>query len=124
MHFQYDVVRRLIILTQLSSIAEILSKRGFLVSQFDTAAQATDYLNRQIDGVTVGIGGSMTIDAMGLYSLLSEHNTVYWHWKGDDLAKAAHAHTYLCSVNAVDRIRWIYLGGVSTARQLLLALPR
>ena len=44
-----------------------LEDRGIRSSYFATAQAAADYLDRQIDGTTVGIGGSMTVKAMGLY---------------------------------------------------------
>lgn len=51
-----------------------LEDRGIRSSYFATAQAAADYLDRQIDGTTVGIGGSMTVKAMGLYPRLSAHN--------------------------------------------------
>ena len=80
---------------------ETLKNKGYTVSAFATAAQAADYLNSVIDGVSVGIGGSMTVEQMGVYDRLQSHNTVHWHWKGGDLAKAAVADVYLSSVNAL-----------------------
>ena len=59
-----------------------LEDRGIRSSYFATAQAAADYLDRQIDGTTVGIGGSMTVKAMGLYPRLSAHNRVVWHWEG------------------------------------------
>ena len=38
-----------------------LEDRGIRSSYFATAQAAADYLDRQIDGTTVGIGGSMTV---------------------------------------------------------------
>lgn len=78
-----------------------LKNKGYTVSEFATAAQAADYLDKQIDGVSVGIGGSVTIDSMGLYDRLNRHNTVHWHWKGGDATQAAVADAYLSSVNAL-----------------------
>ena len=48
-----------------------LTGRGFAVQHFATAAEATDYLDGAIDGTTVGIGGSKTIDQLGLYDRLA-----------------------------------------------------
>ena len=42
-----------------------LEKRGYTVSVFATAAEATDYLDGKISGKTVGFGGSVTLDQMG-----------------------------------------------------------
>ena len=66
-----------------------------------TAQAAADYLDRQIDGTTVGIGGSMTVKAMGLYPRLSAHNRVVWHWEGGGLEDAAGTEVYLTSANGV-----------------------
>ena len=80
---------------------QTLEKKGYKVSTFATAAQAADYLDTAIDGVSVGIGGSMTVEDMGLYDRLQSHNTVHWHWKGGDVTQAAMADVYLSSVNAL-----------------------
>lgn len=85
-------------------LCENLAKKGFQTQCFSTAAQAADYLCQAIQGSTVGIGGSRTIDDMGLFERLSEHNEVAWHWKqgpGETFARAAAADVYICSANAV-----------------------
>ena len=38
-----------------------LEAHGFDVTCFDTAAEAADYLDRRLDGKTVGHGGSITL---------------------------------------------------------------
>ena len=58
-----------------------LKLRGFQVSCFSMAEEAVDYLNGQIQGTSVGIGGSKTVDQIGLYDKLCENNEVFWHWK-------------------------------------------
>ena len=81
-----------------------LEARGFTVKLFDTGAQAADYLAGAIRGKTVGFGGSVTLDRLGLYEKLSEDNRCYWHWKvpgPETLAAAAGAQVYLTSVNAI-----------------------
>ena len=78
-----------------------LEDRGIRSSYFATAQAAADYLDRQIDGTTVGIGGSMTVKAMGLYPSLSAHNRVVWHWEGGGLEDAAGTEVYLTSANGV-----------------------
>ena len=85
-----------------------LEAHGFAVSTFPTAKEAAAYLNEAIDGKTVGFGGSLTLDAMGLYDTLGTHNEVYWHWRprGDKTAAdlrgmAATAEVYLSSVNGL-----------------------
>ena len=82
-----------------------LKARGFAVRTFATAEEAAAYLDGQIDGKTVGFGGSVTLDTMGLYDLLSRHNTVVWHWKTQDpntaRKEAMNAQVYLTSANGL-----------------------
>ena len=92
----------------LSKTAASLEKNGYKVSVFASLKEADRYLNEQIDSTTVGIGGSVTIDEMGSFKSLSEHNQVYWHWyPQNDLTvdetrkKAQDTAIYLSSVNAV-----------------------
>ena len=63
-----------------TNVTKALTARGFKVSSFETAKEAAEYLNSQIDGATVGFGGSITLEELGLYALLSGHNTVFSHW--------------------------------------------
>ena len=80
-----------------TNVAKALTARGFKVSSFETAKEAAEYLNSQIDGATVGFGGSITLEELGLYALLSGHNTVFSHWhlpEGGDAA-ALRAQGYL-----------------------------
>ena len=89
--------------TKLESIAINLSKRGYAVTFFQNKTEAANYLNREIDGQTVGIGGSLTVDTLNVYEMLLSHNQVFWHWKQDpDAAREAARNTdiYLTSVNA------------------------
>ena len=81
-----------------------LQKRGFAVRYFDSAKEAADYLVGSISGKTVGIGGSVTIEQMGLYDRLTQDNTVYWHWVTNDQQtrlSANNAQVYLSSANAI-----------------------
>ena len=81
-----------------------LEGRGFKVSHFSSAAEAAEHIAAGVRGKTVGIGGSKTVEALGLYEKLAENNTVYWHWKTpgrDTLKAAALADVYLSSANAL-----------------------
>ena len=83
-----------------------LEANGFTVSVFASGEDATSYLNREIDGKTVGMGGSMTITGLGLKESLGSHNTLYSHGftPGDpaEVQKlAADAEIYLLSANAI-----------------------
>ena len=89
-------------------VKDNLEKRGFQVSCFDTVKDAVSYLDTAVDQKEVGIGGSMTIQEMGLYEKLAEHNKVYWPWKplegktDQEMRGLAHrARIYFSSVNAL-----------------------
>ena len=81
-----------------------LIKNGFWVSCFETAKDATEYLCKEINGKTVGIGGSMTVLDMGLYEKLVDKNKILWHWKeqGKEIYTLAQtSDIYISSVNAI-----------------------
>ncbi|WP_297213165.1 lactate utilization protein [uncultured Flavonifractor sp.] len=78
-----------------------LERRGFAVSCFATAEEAADYLDKKLDGRTIGIGGSVTIRDMGLDRRLETHNQIIWHWRDGSLSDAAAAQVYLTSVNGL-----------------------
>ena len=88
-------------MTDFKKLSGILEELGYTVRYFDTAAQAADYLDRQIDGRTVSFGGSVTLQEMGLYPRLSAHNQVVWHWEGGSLADAMTTDVYISSVNGL-----------------------
>lgn len=76
----------------------------FHTSYFETKEEAVLYLKEKIQGTTVGFGGSVTSDQMGLYEALKENNTVYWHWKEkgrETLKNAQTAEAYILSANGV-----------------------
>ena len=85
-----------------------LEKLGYTVSEFESGADAAEYLAAAISGSTVGMGGSMTIKQMGLYEGLSKSNRVFWHWtpaEGSDAEQtrvlAQTADIYISSVNGM-----------------------
>lgn len=83
-----------------------LESNGFIVSVFATAAEAADYLDREIDSKTIGIGGSMTIAEMGVKERLAAHNTICTHWDPSmdpevALRQAMTTDIYLLSANAI-----------------------
>ncbi len=90
-----------------SKVEKNLKDKGYAVSIFAAAAEAAKYLNEQIDNQTVGVGGSMTFEQMGLFDALKSHNTVFWHWKpGEKPEKevrlaANAAAVYISSVNGL-----------------------
>jgi L-lactate utilization protein LutB len=88
----------------LNKTIQNLEGRGFKVSHFESAREAAAFIAGQVSGKTVGIGGSKTIEALGLFDALSENNTVFWHWKvpgRETLKAAALTDVYLCSANAI-----------------------
>ena len=89
-----------------SRVKQNLEARGFRVSVFATAAEAADYLDSAIDNTSVGFGGSVTLEQMGLYERLERHDRVNWHWRptvdGADARQAAMtAEHYITSVNGL-----------------------
>lgn len=92
-------------MTDFSAVKQELEARGFRVSVFATAAEAAEHLTRSISGTSVGIGGSVTAEQLGLYDALSAHNEVFWHWRTTDKAAARHdaatAEHYITSVNGL-----------------------
>ena len=92
-------------MTDFSAVKKNLEAKGFRVSTFETAQAAADYLNGAIDGVSVGFGGSVTLDQMRLYDRLASHNNVIWHWKAEDKLSARYqaitTDMYITSVNGL-----------------------
>lgn len=86
------------------TVKKNLEGRGYTVHVFSTGKEAADYLNANLDGKSVGFGGSVTLDALGLFERLGSHNEVVWHWKQEAATarKAAmQTDVYLTSVNAL-----------------------
>lgn len=85
------------------TVKKNLEERGFAVKTFATGAEAAAYLNGAIDGATVGVGGSITVQQLGLYGALASHNQVYWHWVNGpaEREKAKDAQVYITSVNGL-----------------------
>lgn len=88
-------------MADLKKLTQHLEKRGYFVRCFPSVSQAADYLDGQIDSKSVAFGGSMTLKTMDLYSRLSTHNQVVWHWEGGDLKDAAATDVYISSANAL-----------------------
>lgn len=85
------------------NVKKNLEARGFSVVTFSTASEAAAYLDGAIDGADVGIGGSMTVQQMGLHEKLAAHNEVHWHWTDgpEARAEAARADVYITSANGL-----------------------
>ena len=82
---------------------ENLKGRGFGVKFFETGAEAAEYLRSELSGLTVGFGGSKTLQTIGIADML-DSDKVFWHWgekRADTLTNAANADAYLSSANAI-----------------------
>ena len=91
-------------MASLAKAKENLEARGYRVRLFPDRVSAAEYLDGAIDGTSVGFGGSVTLEQLGLFPALGRHNTVFWHWKqnpADARASAANVAVYLSSVNAL-----------------------
>ena len=88
-------------MADIQKAADNLAQRGFTVHCFDTAQQAADYLDGQIDQTSVAFGGSVTVQEMGLYPRLAAHNQAIWHWEGGDAKAAMNTEVYITSVNGL-----------------------
>ena len=62
-------------MADINKLRKNLEKNGFHTVYFDTARGAADYLDGKLDGRTIGMGGSVTIQELGLMERLSGHNT-------------------------------------------------
>lgn len=83
-------------------------EKGYTAHAFAAAKDAVRYLTEALKGEKIGFGGSATLDEIGLYDALSEHNEVLWHWKQYDgmtpaevRRAAAECPVYFSSANAV-----------------------
>ena len=90
-------------MTDFTNVQKNLAGRGFSVKIFATGAEAAAYLDGAIDGKSVGIGGSVTAQELGLYDQLASHNDVHWHWANGPAERAAAmgAQVYITSVNGL-----------------------
>ena len=90
---------------EIQAVLDNLRKRGFYAEYFATKEDAAKQLCASLRGTTIGFGGCMTAEQMGLYEALGRDNEVFWHWKGSDRVaeqmSAAHAKVYILSANAL-----------------------
>lgn len=85
-----------------------MEAKGYKVNVFETKESAAAYIDSQIDGKTVGFGGSVSLHQLDIFPLLASHNTVYWHdEKPADMTvietrtAATRAQVYISSVNGI-----------------------
>ena len=86
----------------------VLENRGFIVTVFQTAEEAANYLDMKIDNKTVASGGSITLEQLNMFERLSAHNEVISHWhlpagvdKMERMKEAGRAQIFLTSANAL-----------------------
>lgn len=94
----------------LQIVKENSEKKGFKVSVFSDAKEASDYLNKEINNTSVAFGGSMTLAEMGLFDTLKTHNELWYHSNAELIEKygreeifkrAMGADVYISSVNGI-----------------------
>lgn len=82
-----------------------LEARHFSVRHFKSGGEACEYLLGEIKDTSVGIGGSKTVDQLGLYDKLAANgNEVFWHWREpglETLDKENAARVFISSANAI-----------------------
>ena len=77
-----------------------LKQRGFHASLFETCEEANSYLVGRLAGKTIGMGGCMTVQDMGLDTALTNAGAnLIRHRTGGTHAQAAAAPVYISSVN-------------------------
>ena len=87
-----------------SRIRQNFEKHGFSTQLFLRKEEAVAYLSGALDKRTIGFGGSVTLQEMGLYEALAEKNAVVWHNRiaaFEVRRLAGSARVYIASANAV-----------------------
>ena len=92
----------------LENLKKNLESLGYEAAVFENKEAACAFLNERINETSVGIGGSMTVEEMGLYPALASHNEVFWHQRIPDgmtaeevRRAAAGCEVYISSVNGI-----------------------
>lgn len=93
---------------QITKILSAFERKGYAAHFFKTGDDARSYLRESLVGRRIGFGGSVTLEALGLFETLSEKNRVFWHWRcpegmcaSEVLEKAAQCPIYFSSANAL-----------------------
>ena len=91
-----------------SILKQNLENKNYKVNTFENSKEAVAYLQKEIVNTTVGIGGSVTVDEIGLFDAIKDNNKVFWHLKDkstlswqETLCEAANAEIYITSANGV-----------------------
>lgn len=78
------------------------TKRGFGFKLFDTKEQAVNYVVGECKGKSVGFGGSVTLDQLGVYEKLKYNGIdAHWHWKNEPIYMDG--EIYLTSANGISK---------------------
>ena len=90
-------------MAQFETVKKNLEERGYVVKVFAAGAEVTAYLQEAIQGVSVGIGGSVTVDELGLYDALAPRNEMHWHWRGgpEERTLGLTTDVYISSANGL-----------------------
>jgi len=85
---------------------ENLEKRNFFVSRFADKASAAQYLIEAVGSMSVGMGGSVTMQELDIYDRLCARGDTYWHmtqpnYPPEIMANANAAQVYMLSANGV-----------------------
>ena len=91
-----------------SVIQNNLENKGYIVKIFNNEKEDNEYLNNELDNHTICICVTLTVEQLGLYETLKNHNKIYWHWKPvdglspDEMRKISKdTDIYFSSVNAI-----------------------
>lgn len=88
----------------LEKLVKIFQSRGYIVSVAETPEDANKIILDECANLSVGLGGSMTLDKMGIFEELQKRGETYWHFfdgSRDKIKEAAQADVYISGVNAI-----------------------
>lgn len=88
----------------IENLKNLFCSRGYKVSYFETAAEAKDFILEECGTMSVGMGGSVTLDEMGLFPALESRGETHWHFHDGSREKIKSASTtevYISGVNAI-----------------------
>jgi hypothetical protein len=92
----------------MANTMKALERKGYKVTTFRTGEEVVQHMRNQLNGQTIGFGGSQTLTELDLRHALAENNTVYvpdFPAEGETFfstaLKASNANVFLLSANAV-----------------------
>lgn len=87
-------------LFQVDGICQALTARGFGFTYFDSTREAAAYVSEICAGRSVSLGGSVTLQQLGLPDAFAPGTDVHWHWITPGEYKQD-ADVFLSSANAL-----------------------